>query len=50
MTRESQKKIMDYEARQSVLIDSRVEGSPQKVFNRNSLLRYGKQFSGRGRK
>jgi len=47
---ESQKKIMDYEARQSVLIDSRVEGSPQKVFNRNSLLRYGKQFSGRGRK
>lgn len=47
---ESQKKIMDYEARQSVLIDSRVEGSPQKVFNRHSLLRYGKQFSGRGRK
>lgn len=47
---ESQKKIMDYEARQSVLIDSRVEGSPQKVFNRHSLLMYGKQFSGRGRK
>lgn len=47
---ESQRKISDYEARQSVLIDSRVEGSPQKVFNRHSLLRYGKQFFGRGRR
>jgi hypothetical protein len=42
------KKIMDLESRQSVIIDSRVEGSPTKVFNRHSLLRYGKSRFGRG--
>lgn len=35
-------KIADLEARQAAIIDSRVDGSPMKVFNRHSLLRYGK--------
>lgn len=35
-------KIGQLEARQGTLIDSRVDGSPRKVFNRNSLLRHGK--------
>jgi hypothetical protein len=39
------KKIGDLEARQSVILDSRVDGSPTKVFNRHSLLRYGKSRS-----
>lgn len=42
------KKIADLEARQSVILDSRVEGSPTKIFNKNSLLRKGKLRSGRG--
>lgn len=33
--------IQDLEARQATMIDNRVEGSPQKIFNRHSLLRYG---------
>ena len=37
-------KIGQLEARQGTLIDSRVDGSPRKVFNRSSLLRYGKGF------
>lgn len=32
--------IQELEARQAAMIDSRVDGSPQKVFNRHSLLRY----------
>jgi hypothetical protein len=44
------KKIDDLEARQSAIIDSRVEGSPTKVFNRHSLLMYGKARFGRGRR
>jgi hypothetical protein len=39
---DSQRKIQDYEARQATLLDSRVEGSPAKILNRHSLLRYGK--------
>lgn len=42
------KKIADLEARQGVILDSRVEGSPTKIFNKNSLLRKGKLRSGRG--
>ena len=38
----SNTKIQDYEQRQASVIDSRVDGSPTKVFNRHSLLRYGK--------
>lgn len=41
------KKIGDLEARQSVILDSRVDGSPTKIFNRHSLLRYGKSRSRR---
>lgn len=41
-------KIGDLESRQAVVLDSRVEGSPTKVFNRHSLLRYGKTRFGRG--
>lgn len=37
-------KIAQMESRQNTLIDSRVDGSPRKVFNRTSLLRYGKGF------
>lgn len=36
------KKIQDLEVRQAVMIDNRVEGSPTKVMNRHSLLRYGR--------
>jgi len=43
-------KINDLEARQATVIDNRVEGSPTKVFNRHSLLRYGKTRFGRGRR
>jgi len=46
--KEVKEKLGDYEARQATLIDSRVEGAPQKIFNRHSLLRIGKQRSGRG--
>ncbi len=35
-------KIKEMEARQGSMMDNRVEGSPRKIFNRNSLLRYGK--------
>jgi hypothetical protein len=44
---ESQKKIMDYEARQATLIDRRVDGSPMKVLNTHSVLRYSKGRSRR---
>lgn len=40
-------KIQDLESRQSVMIDSRVEGSPQKILNRHSLLRLNKTRRGR---
>ena len=42
----SNSKIRDYEQRQATVIDSRVDGSPTKVFNRNSILRYGKTRRG----
>lgn len=35
-------KLAEMEARQGTLIDSRVDGAPQKVTSRQSLLRYGK--------
>lgn len=35
-------KIGDFESRQAVMIDNRTEGAPRKIFNRHSLLRYGK--------
>lgn len=38
-------KIGQLEARQNTLIDSRVDGSPRKVVNNNSLLRRGKNFN-----
>jgi hypothetical protein len=44
---QSNKKIQDYEARQSVLIDTRVDGSPMKVLNTHSILRYSKRRSRR---
>lgn len=43
----SQQKIADIDARQGNLIDNRVDGSPLKVLNRKSLLRFGKLTSGR---
>lgn len=43
------KKIGDLEARQATVLDNRVDGSPTKVFNRHSLLMYGKSRFGRGR-
>ena len=39
-------KIGDMEARQATMMQNRAEGSPRKVFNRNSLLRYGKGVNG----
>jgi hypothetical protein len=36
-------RIQGLEQGQATLIDNRVEGSPRKVFNRHSLLRYGKR-------
>lgn len=42
----SNSKIREYEQRQATVIDSRVDGSPTKVFNRHSLLRYGKTRRG----
>lgn len=38
-------KIGDLEARQASMMETRVEGSPRKVFNRGSLLRLGKRFN-----
>jgi|GEM_PF-1573216 len=35
-------KIQEIDSRQGQLVDDRSEGNPQKVLNRNSLLRYGK--------
>ena len=35
-------KIAEYEKNQGTLIDNRVEGSPRKVLNRNTFLRYNK--------
>jgi len=43
----SQAKIADIDARQGNLLDNRVDGSPLKVLNRKSLLRFGKLTSGR---
>ena len=34
--------IKDLEYKQATLIDNRIDGSPSKVFNRHSLLRYGR--------
>jgi hypothetical protein len=39
-------KIGDMESRQATMMQNRAEGSPRKVFNRNSLLRYGKGVNG----
>lgn len=39
-------KIDKLEIAQATILDNRVEGSPQKVFNRHSLLRYGKNRRG----
>lgn len=39
-------KIDDMESRQATMMQNRAEGSPRKVFNRNSLLRYGKGVNG----
>lgn len=39
-------KIGDMEARQATMMQNRAEGSPRKVFNRNSLLRFGKGVNG----
>tara|TARA_R110000803_G_scaffold200258_1_gene264545 strand:+ start:432 stop:1634 length:1203 start_codon:yes stop_codon:yes gene_type:complete len=39
----SNKKIDEIEARQGTLLDNRAEGSPQKINNRNSLLRFAKR-------
>lgn len=39
-------RIQGLEQGQATLIDNRVEGSPRKVFNRHSLLRYGKRTNG----
>jgi hypothetical protein len=36
-------KIEKLEISQATILDNRVEGSPQKIFNRHSLLRYGKR-------
>lgn len=38
----SMQKIAEIESRQGNLLNNRSEGNPQKVVNRNSLLRYGK--------
>lgn len=43
------KKIMQNERNQGTLIDNRVEGAPQKITNRHSLLRYGKSGFYKGR-
>jgi hypothetical protein len=40
-------KIAELEGRQSTILDNRVEGSPQKVLNRNGLLRSGRVGFGR---
>lgn len=40
-------KLQEIEARQGTLLDNRVEGAPQKVLNRNSLLRHGTMGSRR---
>jgi hypothetical protein len=40
-------KIRELEGSQAMVLDNRVEGSPQKVLNRHSLLRYGKIRRGR---
>lgn len=39
-------KISQLEAGQATLVQNRAEGSPRKVFNRNSLLRFGKGVNG----
>ena len=39
-----QAKIKEMELNQGMLLDNRVEGRPQKVMNRHSLLRYGKRL------
>lgn len=39
----SNQKITEIEARQGTLLDNRAEGSPQKINNRNSLLRFAKR-------
>jgi len=39
----SNQKITEIEARQGTLLDNRAEGAPQKINNRNSLLRFAKR-------
>lgn len=39
----SMQKIQEIESRQGTLLDNRVEGSPAKINNRHSLLRYGRR-------
>jgi hypothetical protein len=41
-------KIQEQEARQGTVLDNRVDGSPQKVFDRHSLLRSGSSRRNRG--
>lgn len=43
----SQSKIQSIERAESRLLDNRVEGSPEKVLNRQSLLRYGRSTTRR---
>ena len=40
-------KIQEIEVRQGTLLDNRVEGAPQKIVARHSILRYGKMGSNR---
>lgn len=42
----AQAKIGQLEGGQATLVQNRAEGSPRKVFNRNSLLRFGKGVNG----
>lgn len=39
-----QAKIKEMEGSQGMLLDNRIEGRPQKVMNKNSLIRYGKRL------
>lgn len=45
----SAQKIQQMETQQGVLIDNRVDNAPRKVFNRHSILRYGKSYGNQKR-
>lgn len=45
----SDKRVERLEMKQATMIDNRTEDSPPKVFNKNSLLRYGRRQTFRGR-